>query len=131
MQNSNDKIIEKIKLLCDQNNISVNKLLQECDLSKSVIDNMKKGSIPSIDKIEKISKYFNVSEAYLKCETDDPTPPDKKNTLSPEKLKLLDGIGYAYFGRDGKELDDDDVDDILKVVEMTRKAREKRNKENG
>ena len=87
--------------------------------------------VPPSDMVGLLSDIFKVSTDWLLNKTDDPTPANKKNTASPEKLKLLDGIGYAYFGRDGKELDDDDVDDILKVVEMTRKAREKRNKENG
>jgi len=95
MQNKNELIINRIKLLCDENNISINKLLQECNLSKSVIDNMKKGSIPTTDKISKIADYFEVSTDYLLCKTDDPTPPWKKYALPDTKTNTskIDGLG--------------------------------------
>ena len=68
----NDRIIEKIKNLCDKNNISINKLLQNCESGKSLVDNMKKGSIPTVDKIIKIADYFDVSIDYLVGRSNNP-----------------------------------------------------------
>lgn len=60
-----DNLITKIDLLCSQKHISINQMLKDCELNKSVIDNLKKGSVPSVDKINKIASYFNVSTDYL------------------------------------------------------------------
>ncbi len=60
----NETVI-KIQNLCNQNNIAIDAMLKKCNLNPSVIDNMKKGSMPSVDKILTIAKYFNVSVDYL------------------------------------------------------------------
>lgn len=59
--------INKISLLCQKRGITINKMLEECNLTKSVVDNMKKipPSIPSVDKIMAIADYFNVPIDYL------------------------------------------------------------------
>lgn len=60
-------LLANIQMLCKEHNISIDKMLKECELSKSVIDNMKreKPSMPSVDKICEIAKYFNVSTDFL------------------------------------------------------------------
>ena len=83
---------------------------------------------PPNDQVVRLADFFETTADYLLGLTDDPRPSNKKNSLSPEKLKLLDGIGYAYYGTEEKELDDEDVDTILEIVELTRKMKEKRDK---
>lgn len=51
--------------LCAENNVSVNRMLKECGLSKSVIDNLKKGYEPQLPKIVIIADYFGVTVDYL------------------------------------------------------------------
>lgn len=51
--------------LCAKENISVNRMLKECGLSKSVIDNLKKGYEPQLAKIVIIADYFGVTVDYL------------------------------------------------------------------
>lgn len=58
-------IADKIVKLCQENNIKVKQMLLECDLSKNTVDNMKRGSMPSVDKIMIIADYFNMSMDYL------------------------------------------------------------------
>ena len=58
-------VVEKIESLCARNGISVNAMLKACEIGKSFVDNIKKGSMPSIDKLNKIAEYFNVSTDYL------------------------------------------------------------------
>lgn len=73
----NIQIAERIKLLCKQNNISISKLLIDCNLSKSFIyDIEKRDSSPSADKIIKIANFFNISTDYLLCRTDNPLNPN-------------------------------------------------------
>ena len=64
--------IERICDLAVANNLSINKMLKEAQLSPSIIDNMKRGQKPSIDKIQTIADYFNVSVDYLLGRTDNP-----------------------------------------------------------
>lgn len=84
--------------------------------------------MPPADMITYIAEFLQTTSDYLLGLSDDPRPPNKKNSVSPEKLKLLEGIGYAYFGKGDRELDEDDVDLILEIVETNRKMREKRDK---
>ncbi len=58
-------LTDNILFLCKQNGVTARQLLQECNLHCSVIDNLKKGSIPSVDKVYAISQYFQVSIEYL------------------------------------------------------------------
>lgn len=61
------QIVSRIVDLCNQRGISVNQMLSEANLSKSVIDNMKKGRNPSIDRIYQLADYFCCSVDYLLC----------------------------------------------------------------
>ena len=62
---------KRIKELAKAEGLSVNKLLvDELKLSKSVVDNMIKGSVPSADKMDKISARLGASTDYLLGETD-------------------------------------------------------------
>ena len=65
-------LILSIEELCKKRKISVKSALEDCGLKRVVVDNMKKGSIPSIDKIFTIANYFNVSVDYLLGRTDTP-----------------------------------------------------------
>ncbi len=61
-RNFNIELLTKnIICLCRKRNVSVNRMLKECDLNKSVVDNLKKGIPPTIDKVAAIADYFNVS----------------------------------------------------------------------
>ena len=62
--------IERICHLAKARGISINKMLKDADLSTSIIDNMKRNQRPSIDKIQTIAEYFNVSIDYLVGRTD-------------------------------------------------------------
>ena len=121
------EIIEKI---IRQKSMVVSTVLKECNLNKDTIGTMKRGNEPAAKVISTLADYLSVSTDYIFGKTDDPTPPNKKNGLSPEKLKLLDEIGYAYFGRGDRELDEDDVNLILEMAELTRKMKEKEKNKN-
>lgn len=64
--------IDRIINLTNDRGLSINKMLKDAQLSTSVIDNMKRGQKPSIDKIYAIADYFNVSVDYLLGRTDNP-----------------------------------------------------------
>lgn len=56
------KIVEKE---CKKKMISQQKLLSDIGLTKSTLDNMKKGSMPSVDKVSAIAEYLGVPIDYL------------------------------------------------------------------
>lgn len=65
-------IEDRIMSIASVKNLSKNKLLINAGLNKSIFDNMKKGQIPSVDKIHKIADYLNVSVDYLLGRTENP-----------------------------------------------------------
>ena len=86
----------RISDLCKEKNISINQMLIEAKVNKSTIDNLKKGSMPSVEKIYIIAEYFNVTIDYLLGKTDEikkepEIKPSKllKNSLSTQEWNLL------------------------------------------
>lgn len=57
-------MFNKIKELCKEHNISIFELENEIGISRGVLYTWKK-SAPSIEKVYKVAKYFNVSIDYL------------------------------------------------------------------
>lgn len=99
-------LVSNIQKLCDEHEISVNQMLQECGLHKSTIDHMKKEkpSIPSIDKILPIAEYFNVSVDYLLGYTPKMEIEDKKqkffdlvSDLSSEEMEMIYNVVEAVI----------------------------------
>ncbi len=64
--------IDRISELASERGLSINKMLKDAQLSTSIIDNMKRGQKPAIDKIHSLADYFNVSVDYLLGRTDNP-----------------------------------------------------------
>lgn len=58
-------LTQNIIELCERKNISVNRMLKECGLNRSVIDNLKRGFEPQLAKIVIIADYFGVTVDYL------------------------------------------------------------------
>lgn len=56
------KIVEKE---CKRKKISQQKLLSDVGLSRNTLDNIKKGSMPSVDKVAAIAEYLGVPIDYL------------------------------------------------------------------
>lgn len=63
-------LADRIKLLCDTNHLSINELLIKSQAGARTYHNIKAGSAPSIDKLECIADYLNVSVDYLLGRTD-------------------------------------------------------------
>ncbi len=74
-------IEERIMGIAKSKKLSKNKLLEEAQLSKSIFDNMKKGSAPSIEKINVIADYLDCSVDYLLGRTDSPQAHKQGNSL--------------------------------------------------
>lgn len=62
----------RIMSIAKPKGLSKNKLLINANLGKSVFDNMKRGRIPSVDKIHILADYLDCSVDYLLGRTDNP-----------------------------------------------------------
>ena len=49
-------VIDRVTALARKRGISINQVLRESHLNKSVLDNMKRGSMPSADKLAALDK---------------------------------------------------------------------------
>lgn len=102
---------KRIKDLCDQHHISIDKMLKECNLKPSVVDNIKKGSIPAVDKVLIIAEYFNVSIYYLLGLDDVPNRNLKVGILNENAdydncyVACLDILGFSEYVKNGSFID--------------------------
>lgn len=87
----------RIKDLADRHKISLAELERNLKFSNGIISTWKKGS-PSIDKVEKVANYFNVSTDYLL---------GRNTTLDNDDQKVL-----AMFRKQTEGMSDDDKADF-------------------
>ena len=70
----NTQVANRIKELCKLKGSSVSKMLEVCNIRKSLIyDLEKRNASPSIEVIGQIADYLNYSVDYLLGRTDNPT----------------------------------------------------------
>ena len=58
-------LYQRIKLLCSERNITINKLESELRFAPSTIQKWKTVNSPSINKVLEVANYFNVSTDFL------------------------------------------------------------------
>ncbi len=78
--------IDRIVSLTQSKDLSINKMLKNAGLAPSIIDNMKRGRLPSIDKIYDIADYFDCSVDYLLGRTDNPNKQKSSNDFSGSSI---------------------------------------------
>lgn len=71
-------VISRIRAECDKMGISVNQMLIESGAGKSLVDNMKKGRNPSIDRIYMVASFLHTSSDYLLGLTNEPMPKESE-----------------------------------------------------
>ena len=59
------EIAERISKLCEAKGVSINQMLNDLGFNHNTIGSLRRGSMPSVDKIEKIADYFGVSIDYI------------------------------------------------------------------
>lgn len=104
-------LLERIQELCKQKNLSVTKLEQELNLGKSTIMKWSNAS-PSVDKLNKVANYFEVSIDYLLGKTE-----EKKYN---NDLKL-EGV-YLNFAKTAQD-NGIDPEDIKLAIDTIKKLR--------
>jgi len=122
--------LERIKNLCEKHGITVPMLEERLGIPNNTIYQWKENSKrkPSLERLEQIADYFNVSIDYLRGRTDkmnyyDLTEEDEKE-VDKELERILNSaesnFGLAAF--DGREIDDMDKEDYELYVSSLRNA---------
>lgn len=86
-----NKLLERIYKLCELKSLSVNQMLKSASLAPSVVDNIKRGRIPSIDKIHTIATFFDCSIDYIVGRTDTP----EINKIDDKKPPIIEEINTS------------------------------------
>ena len=106
-QELRDHILDMLK----NRKISTNKMLVECGYNTSLVNDLKKGQMPSADKIANIAKYLGVSTDYLmgnEIENDMPDPEED----------LITNLRRAFYGTSSQKLNKEDIKNILELTRI-------------
>lgn len=113
-------IADRIDELCKKSGMNRKQMLEkisvlngfEPDKYKSIVDNMKRGSMPTIDKITMIANYFKCSVDYILCLTDNP---------DSEKDTYINNHGIQAAKNSSVQIDfakaDNDVNELLDLIQ--------------
>lgn len=99
--------LNRIEELRVKRRVSVSQMLRECGLSKSIIDNLKKGSMFSADKAAILADYLDCSIDYLLGRTDDSTSSTgiQQNITAGDNNNGSNNISITPAVEAGQEID--------------------------
>lgn len=100
--------LERVKKLCDKHGITVPMLEERLEIPRNTIYQWKEGSArrPSLERLEKIADYFNVSLDYLRGRTTDVE---------------VDTIAAHHDGDDWTNEELEEIEQFKEFVRMKRK----------
>lgn len=90
--NNSQELAILIKELAKEKNISIGKMLSDCNLSINTLSSMKSGGFfPRVEALAKIADYLECSIDYLLGRTDDPGTGDQANMdhITPHERAVL------------------------------------------
>ena len=98
-------MLERVNELSKEKGVSKINAFVDSGVGKNFECNITAGSVPSIEKLFLLSRYFEVTTDYLLGLSDVPTatPPtgNDRATLKKDERELLDG--YKFLNNQGKE----------------------------
>lgn len=97
-------LYEKIKILCENQNISVAELERKLDISNGQIRRWQNGKFPSADRLKVVADYFDVTVDSLLYEDD-----GQKEIEQDEDIRIMQ--------RAAKNMSEEDRKKALKVFE--------------
>ena len=105
-------LLERIKKLAKQKDISIYQLEEEIDIGRNTIYQWNKRT-PSADKLQKVADYFNVSTDYLLGRTDNPYA-----GISPEQREMtIEEALNSVMSYDGKPVTENDREVLKRIAE--------------
>jgi len=107
-----EEIRDNVLDLLKKRNISTNKMLIDCGYNTSLINDLKKGQMPSADKIANIAKYLGVSTDYLMGNE------EIKDVGIDIEEDLIINLRRAFYGTSKQKINDDDKKNIIDFVKI-------------
>lgn len=91
-----DRLQSVIETLCAKRGISKAQALEESGVGKNFLWNaIKRGSVPSVEKLQALAVYFNVSVDYLIGNTEVPEVNRSEETPAMEIARMIAGLPAA------------------------------------
>lgn len=118
-------LLDRVKLLCKERNVSQGKMEKEIGISNGASSKWKVSS-PSLEILQKLSTYFDVSVDYLMSGKDEPekkeitiTPKDERD-ISKKLNRIMDDLandkdGPLYYN--GEEIDEKSLLLLAEAIE--------------
>nr|DAN87703.1 MAG TPA: repressor protein [Caudoviricetes sp.] len=125
-------LLERVKMLCKQKGVSQGKMEKEIGISNGASSKWKSSS-PSMEILQKLSLYFEVSVDYLMTGTDEDGLSDKDNRdiakdMENIRQKLMSGAD-GPLSYDGKPVPAEDAELLLGQIELMMRRLKPINKE--
>jgi transcriptional regulator with XRE-family HTH domain len=105
---------EQLKKLCNQNNITPTELIKSFNMSSGNLGSWKNGGMPSIEILQKIAKYFNVSTDYLLC--NEPFTP-VSNDINHNEIE-------SAINNEIRDLDKETKKDVLSYIKFKKQQKD-------
>lgn len=117
-------LYERIKKVASEKGKSINRMEKDLGFARSSISKFN-ANIPSIDKVQEVANYLNVSVDYLLNEKEwEPTITERderdiKNIIEALKSKLSTEQGLMY---DGEPMDEESQQNVLAAIEVAERT---------
>lgn len=113
------ELYEKIKSTAKEKKLSLNQIRLNCGLGQNFFVNMKNGTMPRHENLQKIADYLEVSVDYL-LGRDKPTDDDELNSYLEE---LRNREEMRMFFSLAKTATKEDVEAAVAMIEALKKRR--------
>ena len=119
----NTQVANRIKELCKLKGSSVSKMLEVCNIRKSLIyDLEKRNASPSIEVIGQIADYLNCSVDYLFGRTDNPEVTYNNHALSGDGGVAVAG-GNANIAISDQQKEDTELLNLIKSLSLKKRVK--------
>ena len=117
---SPQELREVIHELLDKRGENTHRMLKECGYNTSLVNDLKKGQMPSADKIANIAKFLGVSSDYL-LDIKEPGDSGSKDA----DMILLEDMRREFYGSSTAKFTPEDMQLIMDAVRMIIKLKNK------
>lgn len=110
--------------LCAENNVTPNKVLVDCSISRTSVAKWKKGAVPNGATLEKLADYFGVSVDYLLGIDETKKAPAEDGG----RMVDLDEFSFGFF-ETFNGLTEENQMKLKELAEMFKRDQEQRKRE--
>jgi transcriptional regulator with XRE-family HTH domain len=115
---SPQELREAILELLDERGTNPHQMLKKCGYNTSLVNDLKKGQMPSADKIANIAKFLGVSSDFLLGVN----PPEDAGPADPD-IALLEDLRREFYGDSKAKLKPEDRQRILDMAKIIASAK--------